>query len=444
MPNNLLHEPWSEGEEAFVRTAGLPDLQMAHALNARFHGGQMVRTYAATQLKRRSLGVKAVLASKPKAPPRQQYAKGKSEQKVERVETEQGISLKALGSKLRTVEDVLAHAEIDLTKYEIVSSTAKKWDVTIAGPDGAEQVENFAIAVDVKPRVGKASVLDAVEAMITASLGSRKPVKARTMPTKGLMQAIVVADPHIGKLAWNRETRHGDYDLNIACHVLRDGMAHLMTMGAQVRHFWLLGDVFHYDTPNGTTTKGTPLDRDGRVQKMLEEGTGVIIDALTESAKQVPTVVTLIPGNHDTIMTFALQRILQAHFRATKDIRIDGGYEVRKYHQWGQCLFGLTHGDKAFKILPGLMAREAAHEWGQTTYRVIHKGHLHHRKSVETVDGVTVYQHPALCPPDGWHAGEGFVSDRGMESWTYHHEGGVESMRAYSPDLGKPVSRGTR
>jgi predicted phosphodiesterase len=282
--------------------------------------------------------------------------------------------------------------------------------------------------------------------MLAGVFKSRRPLPvAKAFPKSGLMQGIVIADPHIGKLAWGRETRAGDYDLNIADEVLRAGIAHLRDMGnVAVRHFWLLGDVFHYDTPNGTTTKGTPLDRDGRVQKMIEVGASVLCDALEASAKEVPTVVTLVPGNHDTILTYALQRILQSHFRHTKQIQIDGGYETRKYLQWGQCLIGLTHGDKAVKTLPSLMAREAAVEWGQTTHRVIHKGHLHYRRSVESLEGVTLYQHPALCPPDGWHASEGYVAERGMESHVYHSGGATTQMRFYAPDLGRPVSKGTR
>jgi hypothetical protein len=281
--------------------------------------------------------------------------------------------------------------------------------------------------------------------MIDGAFGKRFAIpKPKPLPSRGTLQALVIADPHIGKHSWAKETGYGDYDLNLACKTLSEGCAHLMQEQAEVRHFWLLGDVFHYDTPNGTTTKGTPLERDGRVQKMIQDGCAVLFDVLEESAKQVPTVVTLVPGNHDTIMTWALQRILQSHFRATRGITIDDTFMSRKYVRWGKCLFGLTHGDKGKKSLPSLMAREAASEWGMTTLREIHTGHLHFRRQVDTLEGVTMHQHPALCPPDSWHAAEGFVSDRGMQSFLYHSEGAPIGMRFFSPDIGKPVSRGTK
>jgi hypothetical protein len=296
-----------------------------------------------------------------------------------------------------------------------------------------------------KPKASTVTTEDVVQRMIESAFGTRKPLPRPTKaPTTGTLQAIVLADPHIGKHSWAKETGYGDYDLSLACETIRNGCAHLMQDSAEVRHFWFLGDVFHYDTPTGTTTKGTPLERDGRVQKMIGDGCGVLFDVLEESAKQVPTVVTIVPGNHDTILSWALQRILQSHFRATKGITVDGGFTNRKYIRWGQCLFGLTHGDKAKKVLPGLMAREAAYEWGQTTHREIHTGHLHYRKLVDTIEGVTMHQHPALCPPDSWHAQEGFVSDRGMQSFLYHSQGAPLGMRFYAPDIGRAVSKGVR
>lgn len=450
MPNNLLHEPWSEGEEEFVRTCGLPDLQMAHALNARFHGGQVVRTYAGTQLKRRSLGVKAVLASKPKAPPRQQYAKTKAEQKVERTDNENGISLRALGTKLRTVEDVLAHAEIDTTKYEIVSSTAKKWDVTIAGPDGAEQVENFAIAVDVKPKVGKASVLEEVEAIVKAAFSARKaPPVIKAHHDKGsLSQGLYIMDPHLGKRSWANETRGGHYDLQIATKTVREANATLIAKGddrkVAERVIFIGGDFFNADTKGGTTTGGTPQDNDSRIPKMMQEGAEVMYDIVAWSAESCNTKVVIVPGNHDSVQVWALQLALQAYFRNDKRVTFDSRHTTRKYHQWGKCLLGLSHGDKAWKRLPALMSRESAYEWGRTTLHHIHHGHLHSKRQVTTVDGTTIFQHPALCEIDVWHSEEGYVSDRGQETYYYHSAGVLVGMDYYSPDFDKPVQRGTR
>ena len=61
----------------------------------------------------------------------------------------------------------------------------------------------------------------------------------------------------------------------------------------------VVGDFYHYDSPQGHTTKGTPLDRDGRVQKMIAAGARVMFDIIERSAATAPTDVILAPGNHD-------------------------------------------------------------------------------------------------------------------------------------------------
>jgi hypothetical protein len=437
MPANNLTPPWTEAEEAFLRTAGLPDALLMAALNKRFG---TARSQVAIRQKRSSLGIPPTV--KRKLPP-------VSAGSLEVSESDSEMVVRSNSATIRTVEDLLAHIEADMTKWEVGAVESTRNEQPSRNESGDLVVtEYFRLHVRLKPKSSTVTPEIAVQRMIDAAFAKRnkslaiRPVKL--LPSKGTLQAIVIADPHIGKHAWAKETGYGDYDLNLACTTLRDGCAHLMQETAEVRHFWLLGDYYHYDTPTGTTTKGTPLERDGRVQKMIGDGSAVLFDVLEESARQVPTVVTLVPGNHDVILTWALQRILQSHFRFTKNLTVDGGFTPRKYLQWGKCLLGLTHGDKAKKILPGLMAREAATEWGQTTLREIHTGHLHHRRLIDTIEGVTMHQHPALCPPDSWHAAEGFASDRGMQSFLYHSEGAPIGMRFFSPDLGKPVARGAR
>ncbi len=75
------------------------------------------------------------------------------------------------------------------------------------------------------------------------------------------------------------------------------------------------------------------------------------------------------------------------------------------------------------------MALEASKYWGIAALREVHHGHRHSEAAVTTVGGVTVRQHPALCPPDGWHAMEGYVgAPRAMDSYTYHADGYLVGM----------------
>jgi hypothetical protein len=54
---------------------------------------------------------------------------------------------------------------------------------------------------------------------------------------------------------------------------------------------------------------------------------------------------------------------------------------------------------------------------------------------VETIDGVLVRTAPAVCPPDDWHAEEGYVGSlRAIESLFYRPGGGLLGSRVSSPD----------
>jgi hypothetical protein len=90
-----------------------------------------------------------------------------------------------------------------------------------------------------------------------------------------------VADTHFGKYCWRGTTGEADYDLDIAAQLVADASRELLDLAARYRParmtVGMLGDLMHYDSPAGTTTSGTPLERDGRLQKMIGVGTDSII-----------------------------------------------------------------------------------------------------------------------------------------------------------------------
>lgn len=257
---------------------------------------------------------------------------------------------------------------------------------------------------------------------------------------------LVVADPHFGKYGWHR-TAGQDYDLDIAARLVAEASAELLDRAAgyaptrlTVAH---LGDLFHYDTPQGTTTKGTPLERDGRLQKMISVGTDTLLGVVEAAAKIAPTDTLVVNGNHDETLTWAYHRVLQERFRGSDRVRVEDGYTPRKYLSHGGNLLGFCHGHKAKRKLPQLMALEAAQQWAACPYREVHTGHLHHQaaewsKPIDTIDGVLVRVAPALCPPDDYHAVEGYVGSRqAMELFVYGYNGGLSAMHVAGPRFSK-------
>jgi hypothetical protein len=356
------------------------------------------------------------------------------QQRVEVRDSGDELHVLAIGQEVKTLDELVARAKIDLTRYEVDKPETSMWETTLKDEKGkVRKVQNFRIVARFRLKQGP-STQEQVAALIAGALANRssRTIKQKLkVRTDGLMQAVVIADPHLAKYAFSGETGWQDYDLDIASRLVRNAAHELMDWGDEQkpahRYIFLLGDILHYDTPHGTTTGGTPQDRDTRLSRMLEEASNVLCGIVERSAN-VPTTVVSVAGNHDRVLSVAMQQILAAYFRKT-DVTVDTTATHRKYVEWGHCLIGLTHGDTARKRLGTLMQVERKEAWGRSRVREWHHGHLHREAQTVTEGGVTIREHLSLSPPDSWHAVEGYVgAPRGMDSYLYAHEGFVRGM----------------
>lgn len=354
------------------------------------------------------------------------------------------LEARSTSRRIKTVEDLLQHIEADLDRFEVAASEATKWEVGTSDAAGEVTVtELHRVFVRLRPKAGP-NITEAVEAMIESAKGEvRRPkVKGHGKAKPGLWQVLIVSDTHFGNYSWH-QTTGSDWDLSIAERVVGDAASELLAVGDTAkparRTIAFLGDLFHYDTPAGTTTSGTPLERDGRLQKMIEVGTETLLGIVEQSADTVPTDVTLVNGNHDETLSWAFHRLLIERFRNDKRIRVDERYASRKYLSHGRNLLGFAHGHKAKKKLPQLMAIEAARDWARCPYREYHTGHYHSTaaewsRPIETLDGVIVRTAPSLCVQDDWHASLGFLNARqAMETYLYDVDGGLTAVHISGP-----------
>jgi hypothetical protein len=374
------------------------------------------------------------------------------EQEVETETTEKGVWAKSFGSRIKTVDDLLRHIDADMTRFEVAKAKAKKHEGQSKNADGdAVVTEMFGVEVELKPKAGP-NTQELVGAMIDAAFAKRRPLVRRNvlpLSKSPLLEVQIIPEPHIGKFAWNEETGYGDYDIGIGCDLLRFCGADLAAKGKHRkparRTLAVIGDFYHYDTPNGQTTKGTPLDRDGRVMKMIDQGAQALFDMIETSAETAPTDVLLTPGNHDEVLTWALQRILLSHYRNDKRVTVNAEYRSRKYQRWGKTLLGFTHGNKpAKKLLPALMNAECREIISEISYREIHTGHTHAEDQIHMIDGVVVRTCDSIGAADKYHYEEGYVhSNRTMRSWFYSDRGSLEAMESSNPMVDAPtVKRG--
>jgi metallophosphoesterase superfamily enzyme len=367
-------------------------------------------------------------------------------EEVTKKNTLDGVEAKSVSTRIRTVEDLLRHIDADLARFEVVQSEATKWEGLTADKNTGEPVvtELHRVHVRLRPKAGP-GVTECVEAMIAAATKElRRPaIKSHGKAKPGLWQVLVVADTHFGNYSWDKTTG-ADWDLSIAERVVRDAANELLAVGNSHRParrtIAFLGDLFHYDrAERAETSSGTLLERDGRLQKMLQVGTETLLGIVEASAAAVPTDVVLVHGNHDETLSWAFHRLLIERFRNDKRIAIDERYTGRKYIAHGRNLLGFAHGHKAKKRLPQLMAIEAPAEWAACPYREYHTGHYHSAaaewsRPLETIDGVLVRTAPSLCVADDWHASMGFLNTRqAMETHLYADGGGLVATHVSQP-----------
>lgn len=350
---------------------------------------------------------------------------------------------------VRTYEDAVRAAEVDLTVWEVRDWEAKTWTVPMRVRQGQHpetkahladrpiQTQQYGVRLRLK-RIYAKPLSDALDIVYERfrDAAPRWPDVRKVAPAAGepCMAVYGLFDVHFGKLCWAAETGE-NYDLKIAEATLRNGVADIV---ARTRHrnvtkilFPLGNDWFHVDTRTHTTTKGTPQDVDGRFSKVLATGKLAALWAVEQMAAVAPVQVELVPGNHDRTLAECLAHVIDARFHHTDRVAVNASPQTRKYVRFGCNLIGLTHGDLVKPDrLPGLMPVEAKRDWAETTTHEWITGHGHRSQKWTTLDtdtqqGTVVRQLRALTRTDLWHYDHGFCGQvPACEAYFYGFESG--------------------
>lgn len=193
--------------------------------------------------------------------------------------------------------------------------------------------------------------------------------------------------------------------------------------------FYAVGhDFLTVDTDFGTTTKGTPQETDGTAAQILAEGFDLAVRDIDSLRGAGFIHVVSVPGNHDRLLTVALMKFLEAHYRNEDDVAIQFSAKSRAYCVYGATLLGFAHGDGALKPAQYMatMAVEEPDMWAGTVYRAFFTGHLHHEVVRELVGG-THYQMPSLRGKDRFHERNAYLADAALASYVVDKLRGVTS-----------------
>lgn len=242
-----------------------------------------------------------------------------------------------------------------------------------------------------------------------------------------LCTVYTLADVHIGMLAWQDETGES-YDTEKASDRVRKWVSYCVDQSPASDEAVILdvGDLTHADDQtNQTRARGHVLDVDTRHYK-TQDVTIETIAAAVEIAltKHRRVRVRIMRGNHNPHAYIGIMFAMSERYRNNPRVEIERTPMDFFAMQWGSCMIASHHGDKAKAA--GLileMADRYAGMWGQTRYRYLFTGHMHHHKS-QDIGGVRWEQLSSVSPKDAYAASYPFSGRADMQSITYHKERG--------------------
>jgi len=260
---------------------------------------------------------------------------------------------------------------------------------------------------------------------VREALEGIEPIPAVSAPettVDDLLTLYPLPDAHIGQLSWGQETGE-DYDLKIASDRIRTGIAEclLASPPSEQAVAIAMGDWLHMnDQTNQTPASRHQLDADGRFQKVLDVGIGVLAATAEALLKKHKTVTLVVQrGNHDETAYLAVLFALAERYRNEPRITVQRKPGEFFVMEWGKVLLASCHGDKAkAERLVMYIADKWPEMWGRTKFRYLFSGHMHHHKS-QDIGGVHWEQLRAITAPDAYSASHAYGARAEMQAITY-------------------------
>lgn len=235
-----------------------------------------------------------------------------------------------------------------------------------------------------------------------------------------------LADLHLGLYATALDGG-GDWNLEKALRVYREAFADLIDRTPATEEAILanLGDFNHADNGTNRTPKsGAILDVDGRFFEAANAAAELSVELINRAAQKHDRVkVKWMRGNHDKDTSVVIGAMLKQIYLNNERVTISPTAAYFQVEQFHNVAVGVTHGDTVkMSELPLIMATQFPKIWSDTTYRVFHTGHIHHRV-VEEFNGCDVEAHRSPTVRDQWHEEQGYRSKRSISSIIYDFDG---------------------
>ena len=346
-------------------------------------------------------------------------------------------------TSVKTLDDLIEVCDIDTDQWEVSSWECKAYEAWIKKDGEIHAQPKYSIYAKLKKR----KVEEDVTLQKNVILQELRDFVSTPIPVKeykhngGLLLELALFDPHFGKLA-HKDESGADYDLKIAGECYRNAIGDLLSkidLNSVGRILFPIGnDLFNVDNMSKMTFNGTPQDTDTRFHKMVKYVKNLLIEVIDHLSTIAPVDVVVVPGNHDTSVTFLAGEVLDAYYHNNENIQIYNSAKLRKYYVFGENAFLFTHGDREKQNELGMIfAAEEPKIWGNSTYRFCQIGHYHHTKKINFLfanefQGFQIQILPSLSPADAWHAGKGYMALRQAKAFLFDPNKGLVAELTYT------------
>lgn len=260
-----------------------------------------------------------------------------------------------------------------------------------------------------------AGVTAAIERLQAIDPATIAPAPAE--PQADIVPWLQIGDAHIGMLSAEAETG-ANFDIDIGKREICAAASTLIDEAPECERMVIddLGDGTHYETFKAETeASGHRVDQDTRYWKMIDAYLE-ISEFIAERALTKARTVDLIynQGNHsrsnDTWMA-AHMRSLHRNNPRVNVLRNESPFIA---YRMGKTFVLIHHGDKAKpEACAKVMASDFATDWGETEFRYIDGGHVHHSQRKE-LPGCIFESWNNLAPRDKYANDGGWRSKQCM------------------------------
>lgn len=336
-------------------------------------------------------------------------------------------------------------------KARAAKQDPKQHDYTKVVPDGFT-IKGVSQYIDkdgkvagqwVKTNADHEKLMEIAKAQIEAmcdNIPKSSPIVLKSGTLNHLVNVYTITDAHVGALAWDIETKSGDWDLSIAERTLTDCMKAMIEQSPKAHTCVIanLGDYCHYDSSVAPVTPihGNVLDADGRMPKMVKVAIRTLRTMINSALSKHEKVVLLIAeGNHDPASSIWLRAMFQTLYENEPRIEVIDSELPYYTYKHGNTMLAWHHGHLTKNAqLPILFASQFPKIWGETTKRYCHTGHKHHCEEKEH-SGMTVTQHPTLAARDAYAARGGWIAERQVTAITYSNKYGKVGTVVITPEM---------